>query len=130
RRHRGPRWQLDAGRIEDGVAIPTAPVELTGTGGVAGDGSVVAIVGPHEVVAFDTATGARRWKFAVWRPYNAVFTGDDGVMIGTQGGLIALDARTGTRTAAVCGWRFGLSADQPDASTYGSTTVCEEDEQP
>ncbi len=79
-----------------------------------------------QLTLFDPA-GTERWHQTVWGAQRAMFSPDGTqVVIQTQGGVVALDAGTGARTAMVCGFSFGLMTKPPELRALNVAPVCED----
>ena len=72
-------------------------------------------------------SGTELWRQRVWGAQLALFSPDGTqVVIGTSGGIVALDANTGVRTAMACGFSFGLMTKPPETTPHRTVPVCEE----
>src|SRR5262249_40580901 len=90
------------------------------------DGTLLATMHQGEIAIIDP-NGVPRWHETVWGTQMVQFTGDERrLLVRTSGGLIALDAATGKRVAAACGFGFGLLDKEPQLNTLGVTPVCED----
>ena len=71
--------------------------------------------------------GIEQWHQAVWGARRVVFSPDGTqVVVQAQGGMVALDATTGARTATACGFSFALMTKPPELQQLNVTPVCEE----
>jgi hypothetical protein len=129
--HGGTVWLLrgeheilayrDGARVRQ-LAVAT-PVD---EGAVSSDGSFVVLYRwqASELFVLD-ASGRERWRRPLGPISTVELTGDDrGVVVGTDGAVIWLDAATGGVLASGCAWDFGLH-DQPSLS---NATQCNEPE--
>jgi hypothetical protein len=48
------------------------------------------------------------------------------LLVRTTGGLLMLDAATGERLSAACGFTFGIMTKSPSATTLNTRPVCED----
>ncbi len=81
----------------------------------------------HDQIRLLDLAGTERWHQHVWGAQLAMFSSDDTqVVIQAQGGLVALDAMTGARTAMACGFSFGLMTKPPDLRALNAEPVCED----
>ncbi|MEO8548868.1 MAG: hypothetical protein ABI678_02820 [Kofleriaceae bacterium] len=102
------------------------------------DGAVAATVTPDargerfvgihgSAVTMYDGQGNVAWTQNVWGAQTASFTSDGGqIVMRTTGGVLALDATTGARTAAACGFSFGLMTKTPPANALNVQPVCED----
>jgi hypothetical protein len=87
-------------------------------------GALLAALGKNELAVYDAA-GATRWTRTIFAPSQAVFSGDDAVVIvQTAGGLLSFDAATGTPLAEACAFGFGLHDDPPATSPLHADPIC------
>lgn len=94
---------------------------------VDGEGDRIVVANDKEVAALDHR-GRVGWRRPAWQTLSVHLTADGRrVLVDTHGGLLALDAASGERTAAGCGWGFGLHASASTAS-FSAPTVCAEPE--
>lgn len=108
------------GKRGQAIAVSGAGASL---GAVSHDGTALALV-DGDVFAVG-ADGRERWRRQIWHPLALHFFDDDrALLVSTQGGLVVLDATSGTPLATACGWRFGLH-DHSYEAVYGVETVCE-----
>jgi hypothetical protein len=71
--------------------------------------------------------GTVLWTQNVWSAQSIVFTTDGaGVLVRTGGGLIELDAATGARITAACGFSFGVMTKTPQVNAFNAQPVCED----
>jgi hypothetical protein len=107
------------------VARFAVPTTLHG-GTVAADGSTVIAFDMAHVIGFDPK-GHERWRVPAWHATAAELSPDGAVVfLATRGGLVTLDAATGRRLGAACGWGFGLSETEPNQVVFGDAPVCAE----
>jgi len=95
---------------------------------ISADRSGERLLGLHQgqITLFDPA-GTERWHQIVWGAQRAMFSPDGTqVVIQTPGGIVALDAATGARTAMVCGFSFGLMTNAPELRALDVEPVCED----
>jgi len=86
---------------------------------------LVGIHGPA-VTMYDPA-GTVLWTQNVWGAQVALFTTDGAsVVLRTGGGLIELDAATGARVSAACGFSFGVMTKTPQVNAFNTQPVCED----
>ena len=119
-------WRYDQVRPTKVATIPAPKPGPLGSVSFTSDGSAIALVAGAEILVVDLTNGTVRWRISLWQPHTVVFTGDDRQVIVASQGLLALDATTGHRTAAACGWNFALTDEAYNSGTLGTTTVCEE----
>jgi len=63
----------------------------------------------------------------VWGVQTAIFTTDSTrLVVRTTGGLVMLDAATGARIAAACGFQFGIMTKTPISNALNTRPVCED----
>ena len=113
--------------IRDRSGATTTTVNATGisnVGTVSPDGKAIAFLGNHEVIGLDVKSG-ERWRVPLWQPTSVTYTSDGArVLVGTPTGFVILDAATGKRLDARCGWSFGLWDVQPAVRVFGQAPVC------
>ncbi|MEO8843511.1 MAG: hypothetical protein ABI591_19430 [Kofleriaceae bacterium] len=91
---------------------------------VAGD-RLAGIHGP-ELSVYDP-NGGLKWRQNVWGAQAMVFTHDGArLVVRTTGGLLVLDAITGERLSAACGFTFGIMTKTPAATALNTRPVCED----
>ena len=89
-------------------------------------GSRLAGIHGAEVMLTD-AEGTAVWRQNVWGAIAVSFTSDEArIIVRTTGGMIVLDATTGERVAAACGFSFGLMTKQPLGTELNTEPVCED----
>jgi hypothetical protein len=89
-------------------------------------GTRILVLYRGQITLLDPA-GTELWRQRVWGAQVALFSPDGTqVVIGTAGGLVALDANTGVRTATACGFSFGLMTKPPETTPHSMVPVCEE----
>jgi hypothetical protein len=111
----------------DGKTVTKFPPELIADSITAShDASQLAVIHGNELVMVD-AKGTERWRKPVWGAVTVVFTTDNRrLVVRTSGGVVSLDAATGERIAAVCGYGFGIEDKAPPVNALGVTPVCED----
>jgi hypothetical protein len=123
--HGGVWWRdQPGGPIHHGnVTLPAAPAVVPDHAGL------TALETDGTTLALYAADGTERWRVPAWRVTTVAFTADDRqVLVHGLGGVVLLDAATGERVAAACGWQFGLRDHAPAVSVPGSASVCEDSE--
>ena len=120
----GPRRSISVHRA--GKLVKKFAVEDIAGGVVDRQGSKLALYTQSHLFVIDT-DGKELWRAPVWLVNLVRFT-DDGktLLVNTQGGLLSLDAATGERRAAGCGWTFGLSKSEPPMTIFPAPVVCAE----
>lgn len=100
--------------------------------GVDADSVTPDIAGQHLLAIHGAAVtlyeldGRVVWTQNVWGAQTASFTLDGQIVLRTSGGLLALDAATGARMAAACGFSFGLMTKTPRVNALNVQPVCED----
>lgn len=113
--HRGGK---EVGRIAVDDDVTAGAVDRAGT--------LLAVYSETEIAVY-AIDGTERWHIPAWSVTMARFTADGKtLLVNTQGGLMALDARTGARQATGCGWNFGRSTEEPPLAVYPAPVVCAE----
>ncbi|MDB4954257.1 MAG: hypothetical protein JWO36_1826 [Myxococcales bacterium] len=103
-----PAGRLELGIYSDGKAIGVLPTEGPVTLWPDPTGTRVAEVGARNVMLY-TLDGKRVWNLEIPTMTEALWADDDSLAVISAAGIARLDAKTGTVTAARCGWGFGLS---------------------
>jgi hypothetical protein len=71
--------------------------------------------------------GGLKWRQNVWGVQAMLFTRDGTrLVVRTTGGLLMLDAATGERLSAACGFTFGIMTKTPAATALNTRPVCED----
>lgn len=113
--------------VRDGKEVlhfPTGEVAEMLIPNTAGD-RLAGIHGP-ELSVYDLS-GGLQWRLNVWGAQAMVFTHDGArLVVRTTGGLLVLDATTGERLAAACGFTFGIMTKTPTAAALDTRPVCED----
>ena len=89
-------------------------------------GDRLASIHGAELAVYDPQ-GALVWRQSIWGAQSVQFIAKDArLLVRTGGGLIVLDAATGKRLAAACGFAFGLTTKAPVATALNVRPVCED----
>jgi hypothetical protein len=113
--------------VRDGKAVlhfPTGDLLELLVSNAAGD----RLAGIHgaELAVYDP-NGGLKWRQNVWGAQAMLFTRDGTrLVVRTTGGLLMLDAATGERLAAACGFTFGIMTKTPAATALNTRPVCED----
>jgi len=82
----------------------------------------------HEISMFGTG-GEKLWSRPLLAPIDAVFSGDDHIVIvQTAGGLMSFDATTGAPIAEACSFDFGLHDEPPVTNPLHADPICGQDD--
>ncbi len=117
----------NAGKLERTIVLPelAAGFGEVDSLGVSGSGDL-ALFDPGQVVVVD-AQGKERWRTPMWHTKSTRFSADDRtVIVNTEGGVVALDAKSGAKRATGCAWGFGLHVQRPRSSRFDASVVCAE----
>lgn len=89
------------------------------------DGTFVIAATASELFSLDANTGERGWVLAL-PGIDALKLSTDGATLfaSSQGGLVSIDARNGSRIATACGWNFGLHDDKVSAQVFSVPNLC------
>lgn len=113
--------------VRDGKDVehfPTGEVSEMLVSNAAGD----RLAGIHgaELSVYDFKGGVK-WRQNVWGAQAMLFTRDGTrLVVRTTGGLLMLDAATGERLSAACGFTFGIMTKTPAATALNTRPVCED----
>jgi hypothetical protein len=109
---------------KDVLHFPTGEVAEMLVSNVTGD-RLAAIHGA-ELAVYDPK-GGLQWRQNVWGAQSMLFTHDGTrLVVRTTGGLLMLDATTGERLSAACGFTFGIMTKTPAATALNTRPVCED----
>jgi hypothetical protein len=109
---------------KDVLHFPTGELSEVLVTNAAGD----RLAGIHgaELSVYDPK-GGLKWRQNVWGAQTMLFTRDGTrLLVRTTGGLLMLDAATGERLSAACGFTFGIMTKTPAATALNTRPVCED----
>lgn len=113
--------------VRDGktvVHFPAGEVSDLLVSSAAGDR--LASIHGAELSVYDP-NGGLKWRQSVWGAQTMLFTRDGArLVVRTTGGLLMLDATTGERLSAACGFTFGIMTKTPAATALNTRPVCED----
>ncbi|MDQ3339001.1 MAG: hypothetical protein M4D80_27895 [Myxococcota bacterium] len=110
-----------------GKEVKRVMVDGTVSAGSVDRAGTMLVAYSSQIIILYEMDGKERWRVPAWSVNMARFTADGKtLLVNTQGGLIALDTRTGERRATGCSWGFGLSTTEPPLTVFNTPVVCAE----